>query len=181
MRSPAGRSQTRSLANRNQNVRADNSPHKSTIIQVSIDPDLFNPGLTLLKSSRNAGRLRYSHWGGTDHEDLKNPCQRRGPGSSILRQAPAAEASLPRYSLATLPARNFPSKPLPVTCHGEAFYWIRMRGPAAETDASNSLGRTHAAARTRFVSGRRIQRCHKERIARRAFRPGDGCRGSTTH
>jgi hypothetical protein len=30
----------------------------------------FNPELILLKSPRNSSALPYSHWGGTDHEEL---------------------------------------------------------------------------------------------------------------
>jgi hypothetical protein len=45
----------------------------------------FNPDLILLKPRRNAKALPYSYWGGTDHEELRDPRQRRGSGSSILR------------------------------------------------------------------------------------------------
>ena len=46
----------------------------------------FNPDLILLKPPRNAKALPYWNWGGTDHEELKDPRQRRGSDSSILRQ-----------------------------------------------------------------------------------------------
>src|ERR1700731_2524195 len=37
----------------------------------------FNRDLTFLKPSRNKHELPYSHWGGTTHGELGNPCQRR--------------------------------------------------------------------------------------------------------
>src|SRR5215471_9924938 len=54
----------------------------------------FNPDLILLKPLRNAMALPYTHWGGTDHEELGDPHQRRGSGFSILRKT-TAEASRP--------------------------------------------------------------------------------------
>jgi hypothetical protein len=45
----------------------------------------FNPDLILLKPPRNAKALPYWHCGGTEHEELRDPRQRRGAGSSILR------------------------------------------------------------------------------------------------
>jgi hypothetical protein len=67
----------------------------------------FNGDLTLLKSSRNARPVPYSQWGGTDHEELRGPRQRRGLGPSVLRQAATAEASRSRaFSPAKPLARN---------------------------------------------------------------------------
>lgn len=56
-------------------------------IHANQDRARFNPDLTRLQPSCNGVRLPYSHRGGTAHEDLKGPCQRRGPGPSILREA----------------------------------------------------------------------------------------------
>ena len=55
-----------------------NSTHTTkTTHSLHSTPNLFNPDLTLLKSSRNAVPIAYSHWGGTDRDELKNPGQRR--------------------------------------------------------------------------------------------------------
>jgi hypothetical protein len=47
---------------------AVSKPYQSTF-----NPILFNPVLIWLKSARNADSLPYSHWGGTDHEELRAP------------------------------------------------------------------------------------------------------------
>src|SRR5436305_1125799 len=73
----------------------------STATNRTIRGSQFNPDLTLLKSFRNADKIPYSHWGGTDHEELRNPHQRRGSGSSILRTAPLLSLSLP-HALSSL-------------------------------------------------------------------------------
>src|SRR5689334_13188428 len=67
-------------------------------------------------------RARYCtrNWGGTDHEELRDPRQRRGSGSSILRQDPKPLAPfsvlpdrptgfLPRHSTQNLPREAFPN------------------------------------------------------------------------
>ncbi len=85
----------------------------------------FNPDLTLLKPRRNAKALRYWHWGGTDHEELRDPRQRRGSSSSILRQLPKPLAShahsrrTSQSSLAFLPRRIPAENDLP----REALRW----------------------------------------------------------
>jgi hypothetical protein len=50
----------------------------------------FNRDLTLLKPSCNKFELTYSHWGGTDHGELRNPRQRRGHGFFSLRKRSTA-------------------------------------------------------------------------------------------
>jgi hypothetical protein len=85
----------------------------------------FNPDLILLKPPRNAKTLPYRHWGGTDHEGLRDPRQRRGSGSSILRQLPKPLASHTysrrtfQSSLAFLPRRIPAENDLP----REALRW----------------------------------------------------------
>ena len=59
----------------------------------------FNSELTRLKPSLSWKALPYSHWGGTDHEGLRDPHQRRGSGSSILRKIPQPKPLGPRSTL----------------------------------------------------------------------------------
>jgi hypothetical protein len=60
----------------------------------------FNRDLTLLKPSRNKHELPYSHWGGTDHGELRNPCQRRGTDSSPSGNGPPQPLAHPaKFSL----------------------------------------------------------------------------------
>lgn len=103
------------------------SPHKAARLretQSTFNPNLFNPDLTLLKSLRNALRLTYSHWGGTDHEELKSPGQRRGTGSSISSEAtPSLAASRSRALPTRYTARlkSLPEDHLPITSRGRLF------------------------------------------------------------
>src|ERR1700735_3590241 len=80
---------------------ASEAAHKSTFNCGRSDQSLFNPDLILLQPRRNGDRITYSYWGGTDQE-LKNPGQRRGAGSSILRKPspkPLAPVFQPRPQL----------------------------------------------------------------------------------
>ena len=63
--------------------------------------------------------IRYGtrKWGGTDHDELRDPCQRRGPGSSTPGSFSIAEASrsheniqpdLPPETLPEIPAIHLP-------------------------------------------------------------------------
>jgi hypothetical protein len=72
---------------------------------------LFNSNLILLQPPRNGDGLPCSHWGGTDHGELKDPGQRRGTASSALRLARQPLAHLLFLCPVFLPCARFPSSP----------------------------------------------------------------------
>src|SRR5579884_3809874 len=82
----------------------------------------------LLTSPRNAKQLPYSHWGGTDHEELRDSRQRRGSGSSILRKNHCRSLSLPTRDLPSCAPvhRSCPNKLRERTCHGRLFWRVRF-------------------------------------------------------
>ena len=90
----------------------------------NFSPSQFNSDLILLKSLRNARTIRYSHWGGTDHEELRDPRQRRGSGSSILRKTRSLSPSEPAaFDFLPIPTEKSPLKPA-----REAFCTVKRLG-----------------------------------------------------
>ena len=100
-------------------AESGNPAHRNLLCQ-------FNSDLILLKPSRNGNTLPYSHWGGTDHEELEDPHQRRGSGSSILRKHPQASRST-FCALLHCPAFASCLKDFPLDCdppRGAFFLWL---------------------------------------------------------
>ena len=58
------------------------NPFQSTFRCMGFAAETFNPHLILLKSLRNAQRLSWPHWGGTNREELKDPSR---DGDRVLR------------------------------------------------------------------------------------------------
>ena len=80
----------------------------------------FNPELIFLKSSRNGVALPYSHWGGTDHEEL-GIVPETGSGPPVLRNH--RSLSLSQALSFAAPAFWFPARPPSlITCHGRLFF-----------------------------------------------------------
>lgn len=79
----------------------------------------FNPDLILLKPPRNAKAVTYSHWGGTDHEELRDPHQRRGSGLQFFGKATAEASRLPHTLSPALPSPVFCPEEISaeITCH----------------------------------------------------------------
>ena len=92
-------------------------PFRSEHPPVKIRLSQFNSDLILLKPSRNAKALPYSHWGGTDHEGLGTRTRDgvRAPQFFGNTSKPLDLAKSPSVVPANdIPAQDFHSK---ITCH----------------------------------------------------------------
>jgi len=93
----------------------------------------------LLKSFRNAVALTYSHWGGTDHEGLRDPHQRRGLVLQFVKHDSPEKPPAPKTRSHAVAAIAFLLKQSSLmTCHGRLFLFAD-RGPSEDEEGGTKL------------------------------------------
>ena len=119
----------------------------------------FNRDLTFLKRPRNKCELPYSHWGRTDHGELRSPCQRRGTGSSTSGNSYAAGLShtpLPSLPVVLLPELVQKNVCQPTAARG--LIKVKVEGMKGDRKAQQATRLQATSRRSRPSAGDEVPR-----------------------